>query len=271
MQASDEKLPVVYREESGIAIISLNRPHRLNAIVPALKRGLRDCLDRAVGNDVGAILIRGEGRSFCAGRDMKQNDLEKDPEDEAIFLEEVQEVARKVHYAPMPIVAAVQGYALGGGCELALACDLVVAAEHAQFGFPEVGVGRTITGGVSQILPLAAGLSKAKEMIFLSEHMDASEALSVGLVNWVVPASDLDDFAFDLAVRLAGQPRDALRLAKRALNESSRRGFEDALAIEIENAKSLIGGEDSLRAGERFRERSRPQTIGTSDVPEADK
>src|SRR5215471_20194463 len=178
--------PVVgYQVADGIAVVTLNRPHRLNAVVPELVEGLCAALSQARADQVGACVLTGAGRAFCSGYDLKQEpELISENEDRR-RLQRTQDVTRLVRQAPFPVIAAVHGYALGAGCEFALCSDLVVAASDAQFGFPEVSVGLGVTGGISRLLPLAVGMARAKELVLLGEDYSAAQALELGLINWV--------------------------------------------------------------------------------------
>ena len=134
------------------------------------------------------------------------------------------------------MIAAVHGYALGAGCEFALGCDLVVAAEDAQFGFPEVSVGLSVTGGISRLLPLLVGPVVAKELVLLGERFSASRALALGLVNRVTPPGEHEAVATELAAKLAAQPVLALALAKEALDRGADCAIEEAMAAEVDFA-----------------------------------
>jgi enoyl-CoA hydratase/carnithine racemase len=151
------------------------------------------------------------------------------------------------------VIAAVHGYALGAGCEFALCCDLVVAASDAVFGFPEVGVGLGVTGGISYLLPLAVGPAKAKELVLLGEHIDAAEAYRLNLVNRLVEPGEQLRCALDLAQTLGSRPRRALARAKLALDVGPAIGIEAAYEIEIANALALHGGADAEGAAAAFR------------------
>lgn len=238
---------VEYERVDAVARVWLNRPERLNAENAELVEALLDALARAVDERVGAVVLAGRGRAFCAGRDLTAAE-DGTPE-------RLQDVTRAVRGASFPVVAAVHGYALGAGCEFALCSDLVIAAEDAVFGFPEVDVGLSVTGGISHVLPLAVGLARAKELVLLGERFGAAQAERLGLVNRVVPGEDLQDEALALAQRLATKPAQALALAKAALDHGAQSTFEEALALEVAHARQTLGGEEALAAVARFRGR----------------
>ncbi len=180
---------VLYDARDGIAHIRLNRPHRLNAMVPQLMRDLHEALQAAASDpSVRIVILSGEGRAFCAGDDLKESAQGHGGVAEIrAFVNEIQQVTVDMKSMPKPIIGAVHGYAVGGGCELALDCDLVVAAEDAKFAFTETGVGLFCTGGVTHFLPRTVGLARAKELIMTGEFFDGREAARLGLVNRAVP------------------------------------------------------------------------------------
>jgi len=248
LQADDGA--VVLTVDADVAVISLNRPHRLNAVNVQLVEGLLDALAEVEAGDCGAVLLTGRGRAFCAGHDLKEP---RGDEDSLLRrLEHLQEVTRRIRGLSVPVVAAVHGHAVGAGAEFALGCDLVVAAEGTRFRFPEVGLGLSVTGGLTKLLPLFVGPVKAKELLLLGEALDAQDALRLGLVNRVVPAGDLMDAAMEWARRLAGQPRLPTAMAKAALDNGIDAAFEAALQLEISHAVITDGvakdGEDALAA-----------------------
>lgn len=220
--------------DDRVATVWLNRPHRLNAVTPELVDDLLGVLGRVAGDgDVGAVVLAGRGRAFCSGHDLKQ----PPPEQESrARLERLQEVTRALRSLPQPVVGAVHGYAIGAGAEFALGCDLVVAADDAVFAFPEVGLGLSVTGAASRLLPLLVGPMKAKELIMLGERIDAATAHAMGLVNTVVPAADLAKHAHGVARSLAEKPASALALAKRAIDRGVDSSVEAALELEVSHA-----------------------------------
>ena len=215
--------------DDGVAWIWLNRPERLNAVAPALVDDLLRALDQV--SAAKAVVLAGRGRAFCAGHDLK----EPAPHgDSRARLERLQDVTRRLRGLPQPVIAAVHGYAIGAGAEFALGCDLVLAAEDAVFAFPETGLGLSVTGGASRLLPLLVGPLKAKELVLLGERVGAAAALELGLVNAVLP--DVHTAAADWARRIADRPAGAMALAKRALDN----GIDIAAALELEISHALI-------------------------------
>jgi enoyl-CoA hydratase/carnithine racemase len=263
--ASDEV--VTYESIAGIAVVTLNRPHRLNAVVPELVERLCAVLGQARQDDVAACVLTGAGRSFCAGHDLRQEHEPISEAEDRRRLHRIQDVTRLVRQAPFPVIAAVHGYALGAGCEFALCCDLIVAGLDATFGFPEVGVGLGVTGGISRLLPLTVGMAKAKELVLLGERFSAEQALEFRLINWVVEPGAHLGFAMDLAARLRARPGRALARAKQALDLGPEVGIEAAFEVEIANALALHTGADAQDAARAFRDRGRP-VVGNTGAAE---
>jgi 2-(1,2-epoxy-1,2-dihydrophenyl)acetyl-CoA isomerase len=259
--ASDQV--VTYESIDGVAVVTLNRPHRLNAVVPELVEQLCAALGRARHDDVAACVLTGAGRSFCAGFDLRQEYEPISEAEDRRRLHRIQDVTRLVRQAPFPVIAAVHGYALGAGCEFALCCDLIVASADATFGFPEVGVGLGVTGGISRLLPLTVGMAKAKELVLLGQRFSAEEALEFRLINWVVEPGQHLGFAMDLAARLGARPRSALARAKHALDLGPEVGLEAAFEVEIASALALHTGADAQHAARAFRDRGSPVAENT--------
>ena len=231
---------VDYELDQSIARVYLNRPHRLNAVVPELTEGLVAALGRAEQDGARVVVLAGRGRAFCSGHDLK----EPIPPETALAtrrrVEVIQDVTRAIRRFSGPVVAAVHGYALGAGCEFALGCDLVVAGEDAWFGFPEVSVGLSVTGGISRLLPLLVGPMRAKELVLLGERFDAASAREMGLVNRVVPAGEHEIAAAEMAARLRDLPPLALALAKQVLDRGMDSALEEAMATETDFAALTV-------------------------------
>jgi len=224
---------VLYHREGRVGIITLNRPHRLNAINVHLLRAFMGHLETArEDGEAAAIVLTGAGRAFCAGEDLKETAAGKDT---AAWMEEtsrLQEIQRLVMKLGKPLIAAVKGYALGGGCEFAMSCDIRIAAESATFGFPETGVGLTVTTAGTKLLTQIVGLGKAKELIFTGDFIDAEEARIIGLANRVVPEGSLMEESIAMAEKIASRSPLALRLSRIAIDQGLDAGFEQTLEIE---------------------------------------
>jgi len=231
---------VDYELDQSVARVYLNRPHRLNAVVPELTAGLVAALQRAGDEGARVVVLAGRGRAFCSGFDLKEPVQQESVIETRRRVDGIQEVTRAIRRFPGPVVAAVHGYALGAGCEFALGCDLVVAAADAQFGFPEVSVGLSVTGGISRLLPLLVGPIRAKELVLLGERFDATAARELGLVNRVTAPGEHEGAALEVAARLAAQPALALALAKQALDRGADCALEEAMAAETDFAALTV-------------------------------
>ncbi len=224
------------RTSDGIAEITLTRPERLNAINDDLLRDLSAALTAANADDsVAVILLSGAGRAFCAGDDLKEFESQARGEAEArAYIERIQEITRLLVLGDKVVVGAIHGWAVGGGFEWLLDCDLVVMAEGTRCFFPEVALGLFVTGGASHLLPRLVGLPKAKELVLLGEKIDARQALELGLAGWVVPEAERLAKAREIAERLAALPPIARRQVKTLFNRAPGLTLEEALALETE-------------------------------------
>jgi enoyl-CoA hydratase len=202
----------------GIAVVTMNRPEALNAFTSAQLELLSAAFDR-LGDDqsVRAVILTGAGeRAFAAGADIKEM-AELGPREGLAFARKGHAAAHAIELLPQPVIAAVNGYAFGGGCELALACDIRIASENARFAQPEVGLGIPPGWGGSQRLPRLVGPGLASELIFTGRHVHADEALRIGLVNAVYPLDQLVPRAREMAAGVARNSPAAVRAAKRAM------------------------------------------------------
>ena len=248
--------------DEGIALVWLDRPERLNAVTATLVEDLIEALDAAGRSGARAVVLAGRGRAFCAGHDLK----EPTPEgDSRARLERLQDVTRRLRALPAPVIAAVHGYAIGAGAEFALGCDLVLAADDAVFQFPEVGLGLSVTGAASRLLPLLVGPLKAKELMLFGERIDAALARELGLVNHVVPADALMESAMTWATKLAARPEGAATLAKRAVDHGIDSGLDSALELEVSHALITEHSAEVAASTAQFRNRDSATGTGTGD------
>jgi len=249
--------------EDRIAWIILNRPHRLNALNDVMMEELLDALT-TIDNDPGVrcVIITGEGdRAFSAGADITAF-----PKATPVIAEELsrkgQRVFSTIEELSKPVIAAINGYALGGGLELALACDFRIASEHAEFGSPEINLGIIPGWGGTQKLVRIIGLRNAKRVVMLGERLKAEEALQLGLVDKVVPFEKLRETAESLAKKLGDGPPIALKYAKYALNFGSQVPLEVGLRLEAALMALLFSTNDVKRGIEAFMSRSKPEFKG---------
>ena len=236
---------VLYEKNEHIAIITLNRPERLNAITQELLTGLIEQLETARKDDtVVAVILTGAGRAFCAGEDLKETSAGKTFEQWAAETDGLQDVQRVILGLGKPLIAAIPGYALGGGCEFAMSCDIRIVAEEAQFGFPETEVGLTITTAGTKLLSQIVGLGKAKELVFTGDFIDAREALRIGLANKVVAADNLMDEALGVARKIGAKSPLALKLSRIALDQGLHSSFEQTLELEASHLLTCVGAQN---------------------------
>lgn len=223
--------PVSYDLTGDVAHVTLSRPDRLNAVNRALYEGVRSSLDRAEADDARVVVLGGEGRAFCVGADLKAHDeTERTAAEKRAYAETAQETCRAVQTHRVPVVAKVQGYAIGAGAELALSADLIVMAEEAEMRFPEVAIGTYVGGGVTYTLPERVGVAKARELVLTAATVPGPEAAEMGLATEVVPDDDLEDAVEDLAETLAGHAPIPMRHAK----EQFRRQPDRDLLLQAE-------------------------------------
>jgi len=209
---------IIYEKDEGIATIKLNRPQVLNAMNKQLWLDFQVALED-VKNDpeIKVLIITGEGRAFSTGADLKDS-KDRSIEDYRDYLIELQETSRKIIRFEKPIIAAINGYALGSGYELALACDIRLAAEEAKIGSPEARVTSSVTGGAMRLVQDLIGPGKAKELLFTSEYIDGSEAERIGLVNKAVPLDQLIEKTKEMARKIAENSAFSIKMIKKGLN-----------------------------------------------------
>ena len=208
---------IIYEKEEGVATIKLNRPQVLNAMNKQLWLDFQVALED-VKNDpeIKVLIITGEGRAFSTGADLKDS-RDRSIEDYRDYLVELQETSRKIIRFEKPIIAAINGYALGSGYELALACDIRLAAEEAKIGSPEARVTSSVTGGAMRLVQDLIGPGKAKELLFTSEYIDGKEAERIGLVNKAVPSDQLIEKTKEMARKIAENSAFSIKMIKKAL------------------------------------------------------
>lgn len=228
---------IILDKKDHIAILSFNRSHVLNALNSDVLNELDKVLDEIVEDkDIYVLIITGKGKAFVAGADISEM-KDKTPEEGRKFAELGLKVFRKIELMEKPVIAAVNGFALGGGCELAMSCDIRIASEKAKFGQPEVGLGITPGFAGTQRLSRLVGIGKAKELIFTTNVVGADEAEKLGLVNTVVEHDNLIPEALDLAKNIASKAQLAIKYAKTSINRGSETDIGTGMSIE----KDLFG------------------------------
>lgn len=240
---------VLLRNEGPVSVVSLNRPGRLNAIGSALLRDLQAALNRAQTDPATRVIVfTGEGRAFCAGDDLKEFDQQAaSPESIAQYTDAIQQVTRTLMFGPKLVVGAVRGYAVGGGFEWVLNCDMVVAGDDLVGFFPEMSLGHFVTGGVTHLLPHAVGHQKAMELLVLGERQGAEALQRLGIVKDVVPAAEVLPHALQLANRIAERSPHALTRLKRTLNSDIGSRLAGALELERRACAELFSHEDTAK------------------------
>lgn len=238
--------PVLTETDGPVRTFRLNRPDRLNAVsLPmyrALKRGLEEtAADRAVR----VVILTGVGRAFCAGADLKAHgERRQTPGERREYIETGQRVYRLIQTLPQPVVAAVNGHAIGAGIELALSCDFIVMAEEAKLRLPEAALGTFIGGGTAFTLRRRVGYAKAAELILLGDFFSGRDAFEMGLANSLAPAEEVLDRARNLAGRLAKNAPISMRLAKRVLDLAERASPEETMRAEADALDECMASED---------------------------
>ena len=223
---------VLYEVNGSVATITINRPEALNALNSAVLDELNAVIDGIDTAVVRAVVLTGAGeKSFVAGADIGEMSTLTKAEGEA-FGKKGNDVFRKLETLPVPVIAAVNGFALGGGCELSMSCDIRICSDNAMFGQPEVGLGITPGFGGTQRLARTVGVGMAKQLIYTARNIKADEALRIGLVNAVYPQAELMDEALKMAATIAGNAPIAVRNCKKAINDGLQVDIDAALVIE---------------------------------------
>lgn len=223
---------IKYEVEGMVGIITINRPKALNALNSTVLDELGATVAAIDTNEIRAVIITGEGeKSFVAGADIGEMSNLTKAEGEA-FGKKGNDVFRSIETLPVPVIAAVNGFALGGGCELSMSCDIRICSDNAVFGQPEVGLGITPGFGGTQRLARLVGPGMAKQMIYTARNIKAEEALRIGLVNAIYPQAELMDAAKKMAAGIAKNAPIAVRNCKKAINDGLEAQIDDALVIE---------------------------------------
>lgn len=250
---------IIIEIKERIATIKINKPETLNALSTQVLRELSDAVDQINANpEVRVLIITGEGRSFVAGADiseMKSMDRSQGLE----YGKFGSSVFRKIEKLPIPVIAAVNGFALGGGLELAMACDIRLASEKAKLGQPEVGLGITPGFSGTQRLTRLVGAGKAKELILTAKPIHASEALQIGLVNAVYAPEELMNQAFEMASKIASNAPVAVKLSKQAINDGAQVDIDSAIALENNLFADCFTTEDQKEGMGAFLEKREPK------------
>jgi enoyl-CoA hydratase len=243
--------------DSGIALVSINNPP-VNSLDKDVMDGLRGCFKFLSQDDsVRVVIVTGEGRSFVAGGDIKEF-LSWTPDVAGELTGKGQCIFNQIENFPTPVIAAINGFALGGGLELALACDIRIASEKAKIGLPEVTLGLIPGYGGTQRLCRTISIGQAKKMIFTAEIIDAVEAKQIGCVDCVVAPESLMDAAMDMAKKIAANGPVAVRGAKEAINKGRDFSMEQGLAVELSVQTMCFCSEDKIEGVDAFINKRKP-------------
>jgi len=248
---------IIFEKENGIAVIRLNRPELMNAFDIETQEELAKAINDVRSDENAKVLIiTGTGRAFCAGIDITA--LEgMNANQGREFLKKVHQMILNLVSMEKPVIAAVNGYALGGGCNLALASDIIIASENAKFSQGFVKIGLVSDMGGMYFLPRLIGLAKAKELMYIGETFDAKEAERIGMINRVVPEEDLERVAKELAKQMATGPLKPIGLMKTILNKSTYLDFPSLLELEFEAQEICSQTEDHKKRIQAFLERKK--------------
>ena len=249
---------IIVEKEQGISILTFNRPDAMNALNNQTRAEFGSAIRELEEDDsVLVLILTGSGKSFVAGSDIKEFD-----QTTPYVAHNITRLGQLVENFSKPVIAAVNGFCLGGGCEIAMACDIIVASEKAKFGQPEINLGIIPGGGGTQRLQRAIGPYRAKELIFTGDIIRAEEADRIGLVNRVVPMEELMSSAKETATKIASKSLAALKLAKTAINRGMQTNLESGLAYEREMYSLALSLEDKAEGVAAFLEKRHPEFKG---------
>jgi enoyl-CoA hydratase len=255
-----EYTSILTEKRGRVGLITLNRPQAMNALNHTLLSELMDALEAFDASDeIGAMVITGNEKAFAAGADIKDM-AEASVVD--MLLRGTIDLFDRIRRIKKPVIAAVSGWALGGGCELALSCDLIVASESAKFGQPEITIGVIPGAGGTQRLARLLGKHLAMEMVLNNRTLTATEALHFGLANRIVPVERYLDEALSLAEEIAARAPLAVRMAKEAINAAFETSLSEGLMAERRNFYPLFATEDQKEGMKAFLEKRKPQWKG---------
>jgi len=249
---------IIFEKEDNIAIITFNRPDARNAVNNQVRAEFTAAIAEVeADNDIKVMILTGSGKAFASGVDIKEFNKTTPYHAHNLF-----RLGERVEKLPKPVIAAVNGFCLGGGNEIALGCDIIIASERAKFGQPELNIGVIPGGGATQRLPRMIGVCRAKELIFTSDIITAEEALKLGMINRVVPEDQLMPTAKEIAKKIATKSPAALKLAKQAINYGMQTSLEAGLKYEYELYSLSLSLEDKVEGVNAFIEKRAPKFVG---------
>jgi len=254
---------LLYSKEEGIGIVTINRPESLNALNGEVFTELYKLFQEIEDDqDVRVVILTGSGeKAFIAGADIAEMQAQSSVEIRS-FIDKGRRASDRIYTLSKPVIAAINGFALGGGCELAMCCDLRVASENAKFGQPEINLGTIPGGGGTQRLSRLIGMTRAKELIYTGNAIDANTAFTMGLVNKVVPPENLMAEAKELARKLLSKSSIALALAKKAITSGANMNLPSGLDLEAECFALVFATEDQKEGMSAFLQKRKPEFKG---------
>jgi len=255
---------VKFDTEGAVGVVTIERPKALNALNSEVLAELEACFDSIDTDVIRAVILTGSGdKSFVAGADIAEMSKLNPAEGEA-FGKKGNDVFRKIETFPIPVIAAVNGFALGGGCEIAMSCDIRICSDNAMFGQPEVGLGITPGFGGTQRLARLIGAGMAKQLIYTARNIKADEALRIGLVNAVYPQEELMPAAKKIAAAIAQNAPIAVRACKKAINDGLDVNMDDAIVVEEKLFGSCFETHDQIEGMSAFLEKRKEKNFTNS-------
>ena len=249
---------IIFEKEENIAVITFNRPEAMNALNNQTRAEFRAAIDDVAQDDsIKVLILTGSGKAFVAGSDIKEFNATT-----PFAAHNIMRLGEMVEKLEKPVIAAVNGFCLGGGNEIAMGCDIIIASEKAKFGQTEINIGIIPGGGGTQRLPRLIGVCRAKELIYTGDIIRAEEAERLGLVNRVVPMDELMPAAKELAKKIAAKSAAALKLAKTAINRGMQTNLESGLKYEYELYSLSLSLEDKSEGVNAFLEKRAPKFVG---------
>jgi len=249
---------IIFEKEENIAIITFNRPEAMNALNNQTRAEFRAAIDDVASDDeVKVLILTGSGKAFVAGSDIKEFNATT-----PFAAHNIRRLGEMVEQLEKPVIAAVNGFCLGGGNEIAMGCDIIIASDKAKFGQTEINIGIIPGGGGAQRLQRLIGACRAKELIFTGDIIRAEEADRLGLVNRVVPMDELMPTAREIAAKIATKSAAALKLAKQAINYGMQTNLASGLKYEYEMYALSLSLEDKKEGVNAFLEKRKPKFVG---------
>lgn len=252
---------ITYEQDGFVGVVTINRPKALNALNSDVLKEIEAAFDEIDLEETRVVILTGAGdKSFVAGADIGEMSTLTKAEGEA-FGKIGNDVFRKIETFPLPVIAAINGFALGGGCEISMSCDIRLCSENAIFGQPEVGLGITPGFGGTQRLARIVGVGKAKEMIYTAFNIKAEEALRIGLVNAIYPQDELLAAAKKMAAKIASNAPIAVRASKKAINDGLQVDMDQAIVVEEKAFGSCFETEDQKAGMGNFLEKDKAKKL----------